>query len=95
LVPHAGATLDKIRGCVSTSENAWVYTLIREYAHLLIRRPGISDQNPRNPVEAFCNRFEAAFLMPIEALRRLLPVWPEHPSDWDDATIRGVARQLK
>lgn len=77
------------------SENAWVYTLIHEYAHLLIRRPGISDQNPRNPVEAFCNRFAAAFLMPIEALSRLLPVWPEHPYNWDDAIIRGVARQLK
>jgi hypothetical protein len=54
LVPHAGATLDKIRGCVSTSENAWVYTLIREYAHLLIRRPGISDQkSSRSILQSF------------------------------------------
>jgi Zn-dependent peptidase ImmA (M78 family)/DNA-binding XRE family transcriptional regulator len=77
------------------SENAWVFTLIHEYAHLLVRRPGISDLNRRNPVEAFCNRFAAAFLMPIEALRRLLPEWPAHPIDWQDTTIREVSRQLK
>jgi len=77
------------------SENAWVFTLIHEYAHLLVRRPGISDLNRRNPVEAFCNRFAAAFLMPMEALRRLLPEWPTRPIEWPDATIREVARQLK
>jgi Zn-dependent peptidase ImmA (M78 family)/DNA-binding XRE family transcriptional regulator len=75
--------------------NSWIFTLIHEYAHLLIRRPGISDQNSRNPVEAFCNRFSAAFLMPAGALRRLLPNWPQGPEDWPDQTIRNAARQLK
>src|SRR5258708_15552783 len=42
---------------------ARVYTLIHEYAHLLIRRPGISDLDSRNPTEAFCNRFAGAFLI--------------------------------
>jgi Zn-dependent peptidase ImmA (M78 family) len=77
------------------SENGWTYTLIHEYAHLLIRRPGISDLNRRHPVEIFCNRFAAAFLMPLSALRRVLPTWPGHPMEWGDATVREAAKQLK
>jgi Zn-dependent peptidase ImmA (M78 family) len=77
------------------SENGWIYTLIHEYAHLLIRRPGISDLNRRHPVEVFCNRFAAAFLMPVIALRRVLPTWPDLPIEWRDATIREAAKQLK
>jgi transcriptional regulator with XRE-family HTH domain len=38
------------------SENARAFTLIHEYAHLLVRRPGISDLNRRNPTEVWCNR---------------------------------------
>lgn len=77
------------------AENAWIFTLIHEYAHLLIRKPGISDQNRRNPIEAFCNRFAAAFLMPTAALRWLLPEWPDRPIQWADQTIRNAAQQLK
>lgn len=77
------------------SENAWTFTLIHEYAHLLIRRPGISDLNRRNPVEVFCNRFAASFLMPVAALRRVLPHWPDGPLNWEDATINDAARDLK
>jgi Zn-dependent peptidase ImmA (M78 family)/DNA-binding XRE family transcriptional regulator len=77
------------------SENARAFTLIHEYAHLLVRRPGISDLNRRNPIEAWCNRFAAGFLMPVAALRRVLPIWPEEPQDWDDVTIREAARELK
>jgi Zn-dependent peptidase ImmA (M78 family)/DNA-binding XRE family transcriptional regulator len=77
------------------SENARTFTLVHEYAHLLIRRPGISDQKRTNPTEAFCNRFAAAFLMPMIALRRLLPKWPDHAVEWDNQTIADVARQLK
>jgi Zn-dependent peptidase ImmA (M78 family)/DNA-binding XRE family transcriptional regulator len=77
------------------SENGWTYTLIHEYAHLLVRRPGISDLNRRNPVEVFCNRFAAAFLMPVIALRRVLPTWPDQAIEWRDATIREAAKQLK
>lgn len=76
------------------SENARVFTLIHEYAHLLIRRPGISDLNSTDPTEAFCNRFAAAFLMPVAALQQLLPVWPNGRIDWDDETVRPVAARL-
>jgi len=48
---------------------ARLFTLMHEYAHLLLRQWGISDQNPREPLERFCNQFAAAFLMPDQALR--------------------------
>lgn len=45
------------------------FTLLHEYAHLLLREGAISDLNPHNKTEAFCNRFAAAFLMPVAALQ--------------------------
>jgi Zn-dependent peptidase ImmA (M78 family) len=62
---------------------------------LLIHLPGRSDLNPKNPVEAFCNRFAAAFLMPEEGLRLLLPSWPPNPVAWDSNLIWNAARRLK
>jgi Zn-dependent peptidase ImmA (M78 family) len=77
------------------SENALIFTLIHEYAHLLIRRPGISDLRFGNPVEAFCNRFAAAFLMPMSALIKVLPAWPSGKCEWQPSTIRDAASELK
>lgn len=74
---------------------ARVFTLIHEYCHLLVRKPGISDENSRNPIEAFCNRFTAAFLMPKQALRILLPVWPNEPVEWSSWEVSEWARLLK
>lgn len=71
------------------------FSLLHEYAHLLIRRPGVSDHNSKNPVEAFCNRFAAAFLMPDAALRKLLPHWPNEPFDWSFGEIAAWAKKLK
>ena len=76
-------------------ERARTFTLIHEFAHLLIREPGVSDLKFKHPVEAFCNRFAAAFLMPAEALRAVLPSWPNAPVDWDRDTIRWCASRLK
>lgn len=74
---------------------AKIFTLIHEYCHLLIRKPGISDENPTNRVEAFCNRFAAGFLMPRNAIRELLGAWPNEPVEWPAADIETWARQLK
>jgi Zn-dependent peptidase ImmA (M78 family) len=52
------------------------FTLFHEYCHLLLRQTGISNFNPRNQVEAFCNRFAAAFLMPREAIEAVV-ITPE------------------
>jgi Zn-dependent peptidase ImmA (M78 family) len=77
------------------SDNAKVFTLMHEYSHLLIREPGISDLDNRHPVEAFCNRFAAGFLMPRNALLAVLPQWPNNPVEWDDSVVREGARRLK
>jgi Zn-dependent peptidase ImmA (M78 family)/transcriptional regulator with XRE-family HTH domain len=74
---------------------ARTFTLIHEYAHLLLREPGISDQNRNNPVEAYCNKFSAAFLIPRSALRAVLPQWPNSPVDWALGDIRDLAAKLK
>jgi Zn-dependent peptidase ImmA (M78 family) len=71
------------------------FSVLHEYAHLLIRQPGISDHDNRNPVEAFCNRFAAAFLMPDAALRKLLPYWPNEPVDWTFEQVTAWAKALK
>ncbi len=74
---------------------AKTFTLIHEYCHLLLREPGISDQNRENPVEAFCNRFAGAFLIPRAALRAVLPYWPTEPVEWPLHEIREWAQILK
>lgn len=76
-------------------DRARLFTLLHEYAHILIRQPGISDENFKHPIEAFCNRFAAGFLMPVDALRLLLRVWPNEPFEWEDGTMRFVASRLK
>lgn len=74
---------------------AKIFTLIHEYCHLLLRKPGISDENSRDPVEAYCNKFAAAFLMPTDALRLLLPHWPNKPISWESEQINNWAAKLK
>jgi Zn-dependent peptidase ImmA (M78 family) len=49
------------------------FTLLHELAHLLLRQAGISNFNPRNRVERFCNQFAASFLLPIEAIEAAFP----------------------
>jgi len=74
---------------------ARAFTLLHEYAHLLIREPGVSDLNDRNPVEYWCNRFAAAFLMPRNMLRDLIGAWPNEPIEWTLPQIANWARRLK
>lgn len=46
------------------------FTLWHEYAHLLLRMGGISNQNRSDKTERFCNQFAAAILMPGEDVIR-------------------------
>lgn len=71
-----------------------VFSLMHEYCHLLIARPGLSDRDYENPTEAYCNRFASAFLMPLEALHSVLPHWPSEAIEWDRAVIVQAARAL-
>src|SRR5262249_38324902 len=49
---------------------ARTFTLFHEYAHLLIRKPGVSDQNRKNATEKWCNEFAAYFLMPPDKFKQ-------------------------
>jgi Zn-dependent peptidase ImmA (M78 family)/transcriptional regulator with XRE-family HTH domain len=73
---------------------AKIFTLAHEYCHLLLRQPGISNENFDNPVEAFCNKFAAAFLIPTDVLRLVLPYWPNQPVTWKREHIDGWAARL-
>jgi len=69
---------------------ARTFTLFHEYGHLLLRQPGVSDQNRKNSTEKWCNDFAAYFLMPAERFKREA-VALDPGSHWSDATIRKLA----
>jgi len=69
------------------SYQARVFTLWHEYAHVVLRTGGISNQNRRNAVERFCNSFAAHFLMPIDAfIREARTIGPKH-GEWTDRHV--------
>lgn len=54
------------------SRKAQLFTAVHEYAHFLLKKPGVS--NPfvvRNEVERACNQFAAAFLAPVQEFESL------------------------
>lgn len=70
---------------------AQVFTLLHEFAHLLLGESGVSDLDPKNPkiVERFCNKLAAEYLVPSQEFIKLwrpslkhwqenLPVLAEH-----------------
>ena len=63
---------------------ARIFTLFHEYAHILLRTGGISDQNRQVPIERWCNQFAANFLMPAAAfLHQFRLMFPDgEASDW-------------
>jgi Zn-dependent peptidase ImmA (M78 family) len=71
------------------------FSLMHEFAHILIREPGISDQNAttRSPVERYCNQFAAAFLLPKNAIESMLTVSREARS-FDLAELEEAADRL-
>jgi Zn-dependent peptidase ImmA (M78 family) len=84
---------------ISTKETEWSarnFTLMHEYAHLLLRRPGISDERGGNRIERWCNLFAAAFLMPEDIIAQLFDASISDP-DYDTVRLRaaslGVSRQ--
>jgi Zn-dependent peptidase ImmA (M78 family) len=73
---------------------ARVFTLLHEYAHLLLRQAGISDLNRTNRVERWCNQFAAHFLMPHdEFVRTAKRIDPNRTLI--DARIKELAEAFK
>lgn len=78
---------------------AQVFTLLHEYAHLLLRQPGLCNQaelDDHAKVERFCNRFAAAALMPRDTVARLVDEL-SLPAEtaWQRSDVGKLARALK
>lgn len=60
---------------------AQLFTLIHEFAHLLVGESGVSDLSPKNTnhIEKFCNRIAAEFLVPSNEFQA---VWQHELEDW-------------
>ncbi|MDQ3695477.1 MAG: XRE family transcriptional regulator [Chloroflexota bacterium] len=60
------------------------FTLIHEFAHILLGQSGITGErtreSDRKPIEAWCDRFAAAFLMPTEQITAFVGPTPSRPS---------------
>jgi len=88
-----GIPVALINGDESES-SARIFSLVHEYAHILIRKPGISDQNRKNSVERWCNQFAAYFLMPAERFKaETLQIDPS--KTWSDTALRKIAEVFK
>lgn len=74
---------------------ARAFTLFHEYAHLLLRISGISDQNRHVPIERWCNRFAATFLMPAEAFRRHYELICSEGPPAGEWQVRKMAKSFK
>lgn len=77
------------------------FTLLHEYAHLLLRRSGVCDLHDRyttrdfDPTEVFCNAVAAATLMPREEFLRDVDVRRRVGNvEWGDAELGYIARRF-
>jgi Zn-dependent peptidase ImmA (M78 family)/transcriptional regulator with XRE-family HTH domain len=78
-----------------------IFTLLHEFAHVLLHADGVCDALPRrkargptDEIEIFCNQVAAAALMPLEAFRAESTL--QHPpadGRWSESTIRGLSEK--
>ena len=78
-----------------------IFTLLHEFAHVLLHADGVCDTLPRrrahgpaDEIEIFCNQVAAAALMPLDAFRAQ-PTLQDPPADWrwSEGTIRGLSEK--
>lgn len=87
--------LPAITASSQDSPNARTFTLLHEYAHLMLGDPGMcGDLSARSSrLEAFCNELAAAMLMPPDLVDK---VRPDGESNFADSqAIRTAARKLR
>ena len=83
------------------SNNGLTFSLIHEYAHLLLRQPGScipgSYRSDSVPAEPWCNRFAAAFLSPeTDLLREVrMSVGDKSDQSWTTYDIHNVATRFR
>ncbi|CAN5721110.1 XRE family transcriptional regulator [soil metagenome] len=82
------------------SPGAQAFSLVHEFAHVLLRRSGVSGPLDRrterkSDIERWCNRFTGAFLMPEGYLRMVVGPPPALPADRiEDARLKKAARKM-
>ncbi len=78
-----------------------IFTLLHEFAHVLLHADGVCDVLPRrqargpaDEVEIFCNQVAAAALMPLDAFRAE-PTLQNSPADgrWSEGIIRDLSEK--
>jgi Zn-dependent peptidase ImmA (M78 family)/DNA-binding XRE family transcriptional regulator len=86
----------------SDAPHGRIFTLMHEYGHLLLRRPGVCDvteawfhTGPVYSDEVWCNRFAASFLAPAQAIRDATVGLDLSDGDRRDETISKLSRRLK
>ena len=83
------------------SPRAQAFTIVHEFAHLLLRQSSISGPITRTggsstarQVERWCNEFAAAFLMPRSELERIFPRPVARLKSIDDDFLRRIANRF-
>lgn len=116
LVTHfSGVAVEEIRGYAITEAplpviglngsdrpNARIFSLLHEFAHILLGKPGVSNlrQYPTvassdQRVERWCNRFAAEVLIPESVFLRIKSVAATRGErDWDDEEIEELANRF-
>lgn len=78
-----------------------IFTLLHEFAHVLLHADGVCDALPRrhargptDEIEIFCNQVAAATLMPLDAFRaEALLQHPPADGRWGEDTISGLSEK--
>lgn len=79
---------------------AQAFTLVHEFGHILLRESAITGDRVRaalkGPVEAWCDRFAAAFLMPRGQIEALIGVQPKTPqARIEDDDLQWMSNTLR
>lgn len=78
--------------------NGSTFTLVHEFAHIILRQSAVSDgiilrTGQNNDIEAWCNKFAGAFLMPRQSILQYFN--PERTlPDIDDETLNRLASRF-
>lgn len=85
------------------SLNAKIFSLFHELGHLILSKDGICDpgaysesSKKAKSIEAFCNRFAGAFLVPMDQLINHNYVKDvKNPCEWQDKTLKKISKDFK
>ena len=81
--------------------NGRIFTLMHEFAHLLLHNGGVCDlkdydhpNSSEKRIEKFCNMVSGAILVPAHDLLNQKIVWEHSGTVWSDTELKGLARRF-